>query len=87
MLRCGVCGEKQVCSVPITVSVVDAAADVLGVALVAVAVVGLALDDLRAAALAVGVVAALARPIFVVLLLVVGHGSGHENEAQGQHEE
>ncbi len=78
-------------SVPVAVSVEDTTADVLGVALVAVAVVGLAVDDLRAAALAVGPVAALARPLVVAVLVVVvavGHGRDGENsEAEGHYEE
>ncbi len=77
-------------SVPFAVSVEDTTADVLGVALVAVAVVGLAVDDLGAAALAVGPVAALARPLVAVLVVVVavGHGRDGENsEAEGHNEE
>src|SRR3989344_5260150 len=93
MLRCVVCGAKQVCSVPITVSVVDAAADVLGVALVAVAGVGLALDDLRAAALAVRPVAALAGSLALVLavvavvVLVVSESGGGEERQAVRHDE
>jgi hypothetical protein len=78
--------------VPVAISVEDTTADILGVALVAVAVVGLAVDDLRAAALAVGPVPALARsPVVLVVVPVVvivrQRTGGEHGQAEGHDEE